>query len=309
MDRELIRKARQTNLADFLLSAGVPLVRNGRRYRHKEHDSLIFTDNAFCWNAKSDKGNAIDYLMRHMGYEFKDAVFALTRNTPADGRGRDSKKNIHTAFKFDIEGMNTNTDKVRRYLVDTRHINHALINQLVKSGLIHQEIKTNNAYFKMIDERGKCVGAERQGITSKRFKGIAEGSKYGYGFNVRFSDDGIFDYALFFESAVDLISFIDFKTLHEKKPLDRCILVSMAGLKINIIKHTIKAFAGNPRAVLCVDNDEAGRHFIATVKTAGMDYGLRLPDEQYSDWNEQLSKTKQLCTPIGRFLDRAEKSI
>ena len=87
------------------------------------------------------------------------------------------------------------------------------------------------------------------------------GSKYGCGFNLRFPDSGAYDYALFFESAVDLLSFVDFKQNHEKKTLSRCsrcILVSMAGLKINLIKHTLGVFDGDLKVVLCVDNDDAG---------------------------------------------------
>jgi len=40
MDREIIQKARKANLAEYLISVGIPLVKNGKRYRHKEHDSL-----------------------------------------------------------------------------------------------------------------------------------------------------------------------------------------------------------------------------------------------------------------------------
>ena len=64
MNKELIQKARQTNLAEYLTSIGIPLKREGNRYRHKEHESLIFTENAYYWNSKQQKGNAIDYLVQ-----------------------------------------------------------------------------------------------------------------------------------------------------------------------------------------------------------------------------------------------------
>lgn len=74
------------------------------------------------------------------------------------------------------------------------------------------------------------------------------------------------DYALFFESAVDLLSFMDYKLNIEGKSLERCILVSMAGLKLNVIKHTIKMFQG-AQVVLCVDNDTAGQAFKKKLKS------------------------------------------
>jgi len=100
--------------------------------------------------------------------------------------------------------------------------------------------------------------------------------------------DNVFDYALFFESAIDLISFIDLKMNHEKKSLNRCILVSMSGLKLNIIEHTLKVFKGSLTVVLCVDNDSAGAEFKKKVENAGVKYVENLPNKQYKDWNEQL---------------------
>ena len=54
MDREIIQKARQADLTAYLLSVGVPLVRNGTRFRHLENDSLIFTKNAYYWNSRQE---------------------------------------------------------------------------------------------------------------------------------------------------------------------------------------------------------------------------------------------------------------
>ena len=148
------------------------------------------------------------------------------------------------------------------------------------------------------------MGAELQGVTAKRFKGIKENSKYGYGFNVRFSNDNTYDYALFFESAIDLISFIDYKKNHENKSLERCMLVSMAGLKSNILKHTLKAFKCD-KVVLCADNDHAGQIFKEEITSANIEYIDRSPNEKFKDWNEQLQAVKRRSPPVGRLLARS----
>ena len=44
---EIIKMARNTNLAEYLLNKGIPLIRNGRRYK----DSLVFTGNMFYWGS------------------------------------------------------------------------------------------------------------------------------------------------------------------------------------------------------------------------------------------------------------------
>jgi len=155
----------------------------------------------------------------------------------------------------------------------------------------------------MYDENNNCVGAELQGVTPKRFKGIKEDSKYGYGFNVRFSNDNTYDYALFFESAIDLISFMDYKKNIENKSLEKCILISMAGLKLNIVKHIIQAFECG-KIVLCVDNDSAGQKFKGDIARANIAYIDCSPDAKFKDWNEQLSAVKRRSVPVGRLLAR-----
>ena len=131
-----------------------------------------------------------------------------------------------------------------------------------------------------------------EGITTKRFKGVKRDSKNGYGFNVQISEDNTFDCALFFESAINLLSFIDYTYYHEHRKLKRCILISMAGLEIDVLKHSLKIFAPNSKVFLCVGNDNDGREFIRGVDKLGIDYGLRLPDGDYKDWNEQVSEIK-----------------
>lgn len=301
MNKELIQKARQADLSSYLLSVGVPLVKNGDRCRHKEHESLTFTENAYYWNSKSEHGNSIDYLVRHMDMSFTDAVNALTQNTKS---GDIRQQTTQADFKESDLLISRSNSKVVKYLNESRHIGQGVINHLIENKLLFQEKQTNNAIFPIYDENNNMVGAEVQGtLIDKRFKGIKAGGKYGYGFNVRFSNDNTYDYALFFESAIDLMSFIDYKWNVEKKSLKGCVLISMAGLKSNIVKHTLGAFKGDVRAVLCVDNDNAGAAFKRELKKMKIPYIERCPDEKFKDWNEQLKSVKQ--KPISRLLNRA----
>ena len=200
--------------------------------------------------------------------------------------------------------LSFNQDKVIKYLNKSRFIGYDVIKHLIDNKLLLQEEDTNNAIFPMYDEKNNYVGAEVQGILEiKRFKGIKPGSKYGYGFNLRFSDNGEFDYALFFESAIDLMSFVDFKIHHEGKTLTRCILVSMAGLKPNVLKHTLKAFKRQLKPVLCIDNDETGAAFMKALETEKIPFITRLPDEQYKDWNDQIAAHRKGNKPFSRLIE------
>jgi hypothetical protein len=288
MTRELIQKARQTNLGEYLINSSVSLEKHGDRYRHAEHDSLTFHENSYYWNSRQEHGNAIDYLVRYMNMDFKQTVTALTESAGA----RDERPpSMDGDFKRDDLLIIKDISKVRAYLSKTRHIGNSIIDYLVRNKLLFQEKRTNNAVFPMYDENNDLVGAELQGIIpDKRFKGVQKDSKYGYGFNIKFfNDNNAFDYSLFFESAVDLISFVDYKLNREKKDLKGCILVSMAGLKLNILRHTAKAFQGDLKAVLCVDNDQAGQEFKNKVQQSKIPFIVSAPDERFKDWNEQLT--------------------
>ena len=281
-----VQKARQADLAAYLLSIGEPLTRSGTRHKHKIHDSLVFTKNAYYWNSKGESGNAVDYLTRHMGMNFKTAVAALTSFDYTD-----DKKNYSGQEKKDVE-VAQSYSRVFAYLTKTRGIDSKIVQRLVDCELLNQEAETNNAVFLMKDENGETVGAELEGtLSEKRFKGVRAGSKYGYGFNLRGNETSkTVDYIMFFESVVDLLSFVDLKTNHHGKDLKGCLLVSMAGLKASILEHMQKTFGG--KIVLCVDNDAAGDIFAAEIKTKGLEAILAYPEAQFKDWNEQLRATK-----------------
>ena len=81
-----------------------------------------------------------------------------------------------------------------------------MLSALVKKGVISQEEKTGNVLFKYFDTDGKVIGAEKVGTsTEHKFKGIATGSVGGHGFEVV---RGTGEKAFFFESAIDMLSYL-----------------------------------------------------------------------------------------------------
>ncbi len=93
------------------------------------------------------------------------------------------------------------------------------------------------------------MGAELNGtLSDKRYKGIAENSVYGYGFNLRTSKIEDLKNYMFFESAIDMLSYINIYQIDGKlSELKDTILVSMGGLKLSIVKSTLEAF----KVVMC----------------------------------------------------------
>jgi hypothetical protein len=277
----------------YLLNRGENLIQTGNRYRHAEHESLVFTENAYYWNSKGEKGNAIDFLINFYSMDFNTAVKEL-----AGQQKKEMAIQPHAVQPFSFNNLNISQDMRRTiaYLTKTRSINIIILETLIKSKHLFQENKTNNIIFPIYDEAHQIIGAETSGTLSNiRFKGIKEGSKYGYGYNISYADErGSYSYVLFFESAIDLISFIEIKRM-EKKTLAGCLLISLAGVKENIVEHSLKVFANNLNAlqsVLCVDNDTAGRNLLKNLTARNINFQTHFPDKKYKDWNEQLKSIK-----------------
>jgi len=295
MDRQIIQKARQTDLVDYLLKRGENLIQTGKRYRHADHESLVFTENAYYWNSKNEKGNAVDFLMSFYNMDFATAVKELATGQP-------KKEIVVQPFSFSNLDVLQDMRRTFAYLIKTRNIDIRIVEELINSKLLFQENKTNNLIFPIYDENHEIVGAETSGtLSDRRFKGIKEGSKYGYGYNIGYADSqGNYSYALFFESAIDLISFIEIERM-KNKTLTGCLLVSLAGVKENIVEHTLKAFTSELKAlqcVLCVDNDTAGQNLLKNLSVKYDNVKTHFPNKKYKDWNEQLKSTNGNSTKL-----------
>lgn len=292
---EELNQARKTNLAAYLSSKGVQLVKNGlTRHKHKEHDSLVFTDNMYNWNSRGEWGNALDYVVRYINSDFKEAVkdlcafngtyINITKPEYAPGK---------TAVNFDINNVefNESTGRAIGYLTKTRGLNYMMIIDLVKNGLIAQMKDKANVAFLMLNENRKCVGIElNTTISGAKFKQIYPGSKYGYGFNVlNCKPDEVKNY-LFFEAPIDALSFKQMYKIPENS-----ILVSMGGLKPGVIKNSIEKFGeGKQKNIyLCADNDRAGYIFCKNIKYKYTGVKLIIPQKE-KDWNDVLKKKSVL---------------
>jgi hypothetical protein len=276
---EVIRDARQADLPGFLMATGERIKKDGHRYRHCVHGSLVFKDNMYYWNSTGEKGNSLDYLTRHMGYSFRDAVRTLS--VRAGYRPDSNTGNV----MYTAKEMAENNRRVIAYLTKTRHIDLSIVNECIDRKVLYQTGTYNNAAFVMLDENGLVVGNELQGtLSGKRFKGISKGAQYGYGFNITPRQDEI-EHLIFFESAVDLLSFWTLAS-RAGKPLTGCMLISMVGLKLHIVNYIHKLYGG--RIVLAVDNDNAAHNFIKQYRTADIPHIVKLP--QRKDWNDQLKE-------------------
>lgn len=292
VSQSLIQQARQSNLVEYLLRKGEPLKQEGKEYVLLAHDSLYIKDNMYYRHSTGEGGNSLDFLVKHYGYDFDKAVSELTNGENFAGLVKKNKTELKTSATPLTLQLADNQKRVLAYLCKVRMLEYSLVVDMINRKLLFQEVSTNNAVFPIYDENNIIVGAELQGTLSDvRFKGVKENSKYGYGFTVPISEETV-KFALFFESAVDLLSFIEIER-KRSKPLTGCLLVSMAGLKDNIVLHTLQCLSEDAHGVICVDNDIAGANFYNALKTQIRGILGHFPDDQYKDWNEQLQCQKK----------------
>lgn len=285
-------KANLVNLPKFLMSHGFDLKKVGREYVWKDHDSLHIKDNGpgergQWFRFRENKGgDNIGFLREYMDMSFIDAVEALTGEhidrTYTPSRTYESKPVQQTARELSLAEAD-NSRRVFAYLCKTRGLDYDMLSALVKKGTISQEEKTGNVLFKYFGTDGKVIGAEKVGTsTEHKFKGIATSSAGGHGFEVV---RGTGEKAFFFESAIDMLSYLQ---MHDQE-LDNCRLVSMMGVKPNIVLDTMLRHNISPENIfLCSDNDTAGNDFAQRLQEQYPDMKRVITPDTYKDWNDML---------------------
>lgn len=279
VEPSVIRAARQADLPSYLRSRGEVLIKDGPNYHLKEHDSLQIRGNMYFWNSRGTSGNALSFVQEFYGLPFLEAIKELTGEGVTLAASRPAAAEGPKALV-----MPTKADNARRvyaYLTQTRGISHDVLQLCFDRHLIYQDTN-GNAVFKMTDTAGEVVGAELNGTGEKRFKGIAGGSKPGYGFSVTLGAEP--SRMCVFESAVDLLSYA---TLYGDK-LNSHVLVSMEGLKEQTLL-TMAKLHGIPlhNVWCCVDADDAGISFANRMKAAhGIKAHLPPVKAGAKDWND-----------------------
>ena len=132
-----IDRANAVSLEDFLRTQGETLIKSGREYRWKEHDSLTVRGNKWFRHSQSKGGYPIDFVMEFYGKSFPEAVQLLTGES-AEGQSEASTA-PHTAFHLPLH--NRTADRAIQYLCESRGLNPKLVEAFLLSGDIYEDAK------------------------------------------------------------------------------------------------------------------------------------------------------------------------
>lgn len=271
-----IDKANAVNLEKFLRAQGETLVRSGKEYRWKAHDSLTVCGNKWFRHSRSKGGFPVDFVMEFYGKSFPEAVQMLT-GEPGEAQP-EADPAPSPAFRLPLRNV-TNAN-ILNYLTQERKLSPSLVNFFIAAGDIYEDAAHHNVVFVGRDADGHPRYASSRGIREK-FRQDAAGAEKAFGFAHRGTDKQL----LVFEAPIDLLSFIE---LFPKNWQQHSYL-SLGGVSGKALRQFLSERSDVERVFLCLDADKAGED--ACKRLAAL-----LPDTVsvtriqpcMKDWNDVL---------------------
>ena len=314
--RERVEIARSRDILDVANELNMELVRDGKDYRWKEHDSLVISPDKNMWNwfSRHQGGDVIALVETIREINFNQAIDYLNDGTFKEFTAVEREKE---PFRYHLQPYEQDFVEARNYLKVNRGLSDETIDFFLEKGVLAQaNAMLNNSVepvivFKMLTSSGEMTGATLQGIEENWNKW----PRHGYAKNIiRNSDemDGLHvdigkpNRLIFTESPIDLMSYYEIN----KDTLQDVRIVSMDGLKkVTIGRHlaqlqselsgrplnwTSEQLAGGLQTAidsqyfadgkhadmitLAVDNDTAGRTFIEELEARGAAVTVDLPE-------------------------------
>ena len=271
-----IDRANAANLEDFLRAQGETLVRSGKEYRWKAHDSLTVCGNKWFRHSQSKGGLPVDFMMEFYGKSFPEAVRMLT-GEPGEVQP-EADPAPSPAFRLPLRNV-TNAN-ILNYLTQERKLSPSLVNFFIAAGDIYEDAAHHNVVFVGRDADGHPHYASSRGIREK-FRQDAAGAEKAFGFAHRGTDKQL----LVFEAPIDLLSFIELFP----KNWQQHNYLSLGGVSGKALRQFLSERPDVERVFLCLDADKAGED--ACKRLAAL-----LPDTvsatriqpSMKDWNEVL---------------------
>ena len=271
-----IDKANAVDLEKFLRAQGETLVRSGKEYRWKAHDSLTVCGNKWFRHSQSKGGLPVDFVMEFYGKSFPEAVQMLT-GEPGEVQP-ETDPAPSPAFRLPLRNV-TNAN-ILNYLTQERKLSPSLVNFFIAAGDIYEDAAHHNVVFVGRDADGHPRYASSRGIREK-FRQDAAGAEKAFGFAHRGTDKQL----LVFEAPIDLLSFIELFP----KNWQQHNYLSLGGVSGKALQQFLSERPDVERVFLCLDADKAGED--ACKRLAAL-----LPDTVsvtriqpcMKDWNEVL---------------------
>jgi len=230
-------------------------------YRLKDHDSLVISNGKFHWCSRGIGGsNAIDYLVKVRGVEFREAVRELINESfsfsysSANRAPPVKPKSKDEGHFFMLPEANSHSNDVIAYLKG-RGIEENIIMDCISKGLIYQSRK-GNCVFVGFDEQQSPKFACERGIGTSDLKKDVAGSNKAFNFCLP-PQKGDSNNVYVFEGVVDCLSHASIAQIGGTDWNGHRL--SLGG----VFAVALNTFLGNnpqiTQVYLALDNDKAGQ--------------------------------------------------
>ena len=279
VSKEQIASARSADLYDFLVQYyDFNFKHEGDSIRPVDNHSISIKKGYTGYKdfATNETGNPIDFLIKHMGFDFINTVQALSDvpasaiSQSADISQKDGIENVPPQFPAPVDGRYKN---LFAYLKN-RGISTETIQMLVEQKNMYQEKSKNNIVFiNMEKDFAEIRGTYTLG---KSFHGIVPHSRHDGFWWFRTSRNAAKCYIC--EAAIDAISLYELHKMHGN--MEETYYISIAGVAKQPAIDRLKN--SKLDIVLAVDNDAAGQK--CRDRNSELEYILPIN----KDWNEDL---------------------
>jgi len=285
ISQNIILKARNANLPEFLTAKGCKLIKEGRQFRVEGVPGLVVTENRWYDHARQQGGNALDYLIHLEGAAFKDAIVALAdyygdTNNSACGPLPGDRHN-----EFRLPPKNYDNARILPYLAGIRGIRYDVLEPFISSGRVYEAEGTGNCVFTGIDYDTNEVRYAFQRSSNEKSHIMFEtfGSDKRYSFSI----PGTSETVLIFEAVIDLLSYL---CMEPGAVYSNAFYLSLGGLSSIALDHFIRKWKGVRDIIFCLDGDNAADEAYVRLgaRYAAYGYSVSRHIPSHKDWNAQL---------------------
>lgn len=281
VSKEQIRAARRADLHDFLTRRhGPDFIREGGSIRPASNRSISIRKGCGGYNdfATGESGNSLDFLTRHMGYGFVEAVLALTEGIGA-ARAADAPQPGITRVPPEFPAPADGKPKNLFAFLMSRGIPAETIQKLIGRDLLYQEKAKNNIVF--INAEKDFAELRGTYTFGKPFHGVAPNCRRDGFWWFRTSKDAARAYVC--EAAIDAVSLYELHRMRGNR--ETAYYVSIAGAAKQPAIDRLKGTGLD--ILLAVDNDDAGQ--MCRDRNPGL--ACIIPENK--DWNEDLQASRR----------------
>lgn len=296
-------------ITDLAERMGYTLVKKGRYYSVKEHDSVMmdiqkncfWRNSRFSQGFKGGAGSTIDFVMEFGGEtDYKKAMrrLALMYGIEGDRPPRTAYKTQKSEEKPEVKKpippgqlflpeRNKRNNDVFRYLLE-RGISGSVIKYFLARQMLYEDIR-KNCVFVSPYRNFACIRSTGE----RRFVGDCEGSDYNQCFFFKGRADT--KRLIVAESVIDIMSVMTYLQMQEKSYGDYAYLALSGTNKIHALFIHLKQEPQIREVILCLDRDAAGVKADAKAIEGMREMGYKgvwkikkSPEGTGNDWNDYV---------------------